>query len=103
MEEIADNTFIRKTTVTCTMNNSVVLFIKRVDFVNAVNNYKLSDRILQERILKQKMFNLHHNESKQTRQKAITKLTTKNTFDSFFSIMQLNKLNVNQEFTQKNF
>ena len=40
------------TTVVCSTNQAVVYFIKKEDFINGVNMFKFSDKILQEKYLK---------------------------------------------------
>ena len=46
LEEVADNKPKRQMTVVCHSNEADVYFIKREDFVNSVNFYKFSDKIL---------------------------------------------------------
>lgn len=53
LEEVADNKPKRLSTAVCATNQAVVYFIKRDDFVNCVNLFKFSDKILQEKFLKQ--------------------------------------------------
>eukprot|EP00347_Sterkiella_histriomuscorum_P011137 403373617 len=63
LEEVADNKQKRQTTVVCSTNNAVVYFIKREDFVNSVNLFKFSDKILQEKFIKQQLMLLRMSET----------------------------------------
>ena len=56
LDEIAQDTDRRLTTVTCASNQATVYFMKRDEFIKSVNLYKLSDTVLQERYIKQHLY-----------------------------------------------
>lgn len=58
LEEVADNKSKRTITAVCASNAATVYFIRRDDFVNSVNLFKFSDKILQEKFLKQQLYNM---------------------------------------------
>lgn len=50
-------------TVVCSTNSAVVYYIKREDFVNSVNLFKFSDKILHEIFLKSQLFQMRINQT----------------------------------------
>ncbi|CDW80269.1 UNKNOWN [Stylonychia lemnae] len=104
LEEVADNKPKRLTTVVCSTNQATVFYIKKEDFINGVNLFKFSDKILQEKFLKQQLLNLRMGETEvfrlkkeeefeQTRKQKILERESEKTM----------LIQVNDEFDQKQF
>ena len=56
MEEIIDNSDFRKTTVICTSTDASLYFIMKEHFIDCVNLYKFSEKVLQEQALKHQLY-----------------------------------------------
>jgi hypothetical protein len=67
LEEVIEGEKRRKTSVICTNNNSIVYFIKRDDFMNSVNLFKFSDKIQQEKFLKESLYSQRISETEMFR------------------------------------
>ena len=46
LEEVISGIPKRNSSVRCTINNSVIFFIKKEDFINCINFYKFGDKVL---------------------------------------------------------
>mmetsp|Transcript_21276 Transcript_21276/g.20423 ORF Transcript_21276/g.20423 Transcript_21276/m.20423 type:complete len:81 (+) Transcript_21276:93-335(+) len=69
LDEIVDTHPSRYHTVRCSVNNSTVMFIRRDDFVNCVNQYKFSEKLLQEKLLKSVVYSKRLTETQTFRKK----------------------------------
>ena len=56
LEEIIENSQYRKMTVTCMTTTASVYFITQENFIDVVNQFKFSDHILYEQIIKHKLY-----------------------------------------------
>ena len=56
LEEIIEDTALRKVSVMCTSTHASAYFISAENFIDCVNQYKFSDQILYEQLLKHKLY-----------------------------------------------
>ena len=57
LDEIIDNTNFRKTSVVCESTKAMAFFITEENFIDCVNTFRFSDKILNEQIMKHQHYN----------------------------------------------
>jgi CRP-like cAMP-binding protein len=56
LEEIVENSPFRSTSVVCTSTHGTCWFISSENFIDCVNQFKFSDKVLQEQIVKHQLY-----------------------------------------------